>query len=288
MRHHPFRDAKDWSGPEDRDNPRNFSTSRRICSTAAYTGLAFVSTMAASLYAAGREDVKTEFDTTEEISILPLSLYNIGMAFGPLLGSPLSETAGRKAVILVTTPMFALFTLGSGFSKSVVSLNICRFFAGACAAPAIGNASATICDYTAGKDRAIFLAFYYSIPTLGAVLGPLLGGLIVQATGWRWTQWTTIFFIVVFYIPIIFTKETYKKTILQRRAKKYHLEGPSTVERTVRQWIQYFATTLFLRPAHMLFTETIVTLVCMYSGFMFGLMYTYVIASPWVYEHYYG
>lgn len=38
----------------------------------------------------------------------------------------------------------------------------------------------------------------------------------------------------------------------------------------------------------MLLTEPIVTLVCVYCGFLFGLMYAFVIASPWVYEHYYG
>lgn len=38
----------------------------------------------------------------------------------------------------------------------------------------------------------------------------------------------------------------------------------------------------------MLLTEPIVSLVCLYSGFFFGLMYTFVTASPWIYQHYYG
>ena len=156
------------------------------------------------------------------------------------------------------------------------------------AAPAVGNASATITDYTAGRYRANSMAFYYSIPFCGAVLGPLIGGFAVQARGWRWTQWVTIFFIVAFYIPIFFTKETYKKTILQRRAKRLGVEGPPAVQRSVAESIQHFATVLLLRPIHMLFTEPIVTLVCLYNGFLFGLMYTFVVASPWIYQHYYG
>lgn len=99
---------------------------------------------------------------------------------------------------------------------------------------------------------------------------------------------TTIFFIIAFYIPVCFTRETYKKTILQRRAKALNIEGPPTIHRTLPQSIRYFTTILFLRPAHMLLTEPIVSLVCLYCGFLFGLMYTFVIASPWVYEHYYG
>ena len=283
-----IQDAKDWVDERDPGNPRNFTTVRKVLSTAALTFLAFVSTLAASLYSAGINDVSAQFNVSEEVGILPLSMYNIGMAFGPFLGSPLSETAGRKAVILVTTPLFALFTLGSGFASSMTALAVCRFFAGMVAAPAIGNASATIVDYTAGRYRAVTMSFYYSIPTFGAVFGPLIGGFVVQAKDWRWTQWVTIFFIVAAYIPILFTKETYKKTILQRRAKKFHVEGPPTPERTIMESIHHFATILIFRPAHMLVTEPIVTFVCLYSGFLFGLMYTFVVASPWIYEHYYG
>lgn len=116
---------------------------------------------------------------------------------------------------------------------------------------------------------------------------PLIGGFIVDRKGWQWTQWTTIFFLITFYIPVLFTKETYKRTILQRRAKRLGQEYPQT-KKTIPQAIKYFTTTLLIRPLHMALTEPIVTLICLYSGFMFGLMYTFVTASGWVYKTYYG
>lgn len=280
--------ARDWSGKDDPDNPRNYTLRRRVFSTVAVTCLAFVSTFAASIYSPGIAEVSSTYNVSEEVAILPLSLYNLGLAAGPMIGAPLSETAGRKIVILVTPPIFALFTLGAGLSTNIASLVVCRFFAGVFAAPAVGNASATITDYTAGRYRGISMGFYYSMPQFGAMLGPLVGGFVTEAKGWRWTQWTTIFFIVAFYVPVLFTKESYKKTILQRRAKRLAIEGPPHVERTVADAVRHFATTLLLRPIHMLLTEPIVTLVCVYNGFLFGLMYTYVVASPWIYEHCYG
>ncbi|KAK4942652.1 hypothetical protein LTR10_017600 [Elasticomyces elasticus] len=277
-----------WDGPDDVDNPRNFSLQRRVSSTIAVTFLAFVSTLAASIYSPAHEDVSNQFRVSDEVAILPLSLYNFGLAFGPLAGSPLSETFGRKVVFLTTTPLFALFILGAGLSRSAASLIICRFFAGVFASPAISNASATIIDYTAGRYRAVSLAFYYSIPFFGAVFGPLLGGFIVERKSWRWTQWVTLFFIVTFYIPILFTKETYKKTILQRRAKRLNVQGPQEHKRSVVASAKHFLTVLVVRPVHMILTEPIVTLVCLYNGFLFGLMYTFVVASPWIFQHYYG
>ncbi|KAK5085980.1 hypothetical protein LTR05_005270 [Lithohypha guttulata] len=282
----PATTAPNWDS--DPENPRNFTLKRRVASTAAVSFLAFVSTLAGSIYAPSHDVVSGQFQVSDEVGILPLALFNAGLAFGPLLGAPLCETFGRKVVFLTTTPVFALFILGAGFSQSISSLVICRFFAGVFASPAISNASATITDYTAGRYRAISLAFYYSIPFFGAVFGPLLGGLIVESKGWRWTQWTTLFFIIAFIIPVLFTKETYKKTILERRARRngVRIASPHSQQSVINS-ARYFLTTLFLRPLHMLFTEPIVSLICLYNGFMFGLMYTFVVASPWVFEHYY-
>jgi MFS family permease len=280
--------ARDWNGPNDPDNPRNFGLIRRTFSTVVIIFLAFVSTFGASIYSAGIARVIDDFNVSEELAILPLSLYTVGLAIGPLFGSPLCETLGRKVVFLTATPIFALFTLGAGFSQDIATLNVCRFFAGLFAAPAVGNASATIIDYTAGRYRAITMAFYYSIPQLGAVCGPLIGGFAVKGEGWRWTQWTIIFFIIAFYIPVFFTRETYKKIILQRRAKKLNIAGPPHDDLSVLDFIRHFARTQLFRPLHMLLTEPIVTLVCIYNGFLFGLLYLFIVASPWVYEHTYN
>lgn len=285
----PTSNLLDWDGPDDPDNPRNFSLRRRIASTIAVTLLAFVSTLAASIYSPSHVEVSRLFNVSEEVAILPLSLYNVGLAFGPLVGAPLSETLGRKAVFLTTTPIFGLLILGSGWSQNATSLSICRFFAGVFASPAISNASATIVDYTAGRYRAISLAFYYSIPFFGAVFGPLLGGLVLESRGWRWTQWVTLFFLVAVYLPILFTRETYKKAILERRARQRGIiEIAPKHSSSLFASTMFFITTLLVRPIHMMLTETIVTLVCLYNGFLFGLMYTFVIASPWVFQHYYG
>lgn len=280
--------ATDWTGADDPGNPRNFPRRTRIYSTISVTVLAFVTAFAASIYSPGVELVSVEFNVSHSIAVLPLSMYNLGLAAGPLLGSPLSETYGRKIVLIVTTPGFMVFTLGAALASDIVSLTVCRFFAGVCAAPAVGNASASICDYTSGSKRAVSMAFYYAVPTFGASLGPLVGGFVVQARGWRWTQWSLIICAAVCYVPILFTRETYKKTILQRRAKKAGVPRPVAEGMTLLQHIYHFATTLLIRPVHMLFTEPIIGLVCLYNGFIFGLLYTFIIALPWIYEHYYG
>ncbi|KAJ8604999.1 hypothetical protein MRB53_041596 [Persea americana] len=316
----------DWDGPNDPDNPRNFSAANKVASILAVTFLAFCTTFAAPIYSPGIGQVAALWSISQETATLPLSIFNLGLAFGPLIGAPLSEQYGRKVVFMVTSPVFALFILGAGLSQNFATLNICRFLAGAFASPAVSNASASITDYMEGKGRAQSLLFYYSIPTSGALLGPLVGGFVVLGKGWRWTEFTVIFFVIAAYVPVLFTKESYKKEILRRRQKKRAkmnltraddgaaIQDQSVSEKTQStnvelgetrqahtqvgiseadhktflQACHHFLTVLFFRPIHMLLTEPIVTLVCVYSGFLFGLLYTFVIASPWIYEHYYG
>ena len=88
----PVLHARDWEGPNDPENPRNFTLKRRTFSTISIIFLAFVSTFGASVYSAGIKGVIEEYGVSEELAILPLSLYTLGLALGPLIGAPLCET----------------------------------------------------------------------------------------------------------------------------------------------------------------------------------------------------
>lgn len=117
---------------------------------------------------------------------------------------------------------------------------------------------------------------------------PLIGGFVVEGKGWRWTQWTVLFFAAVCFLPIVFVKESYKKTILRRR------QGPATDNGSSRSFspsfedIRIFVRFNLGRPIHMLLTEPIVGLLCLYMGFQFGLLYCFIIAEPFVFSTVYG
>lgn len=64
-----------------------------------------------------------------------------------------------------------IFVIGSGFSQTLGSLLVCRFFAGLAASPDITIASAVIADMFAPDDRGVPMFTYYSMPWVGSVLG---------------------------------------------------------------------------------------------------------------------
>lgn len=146
-------------------------------------------------------------------------------------------------------------------------------------------AAATISDFTNPEDRVVPLAMYYSVPFIGSAIGPLVGGLVVQERGWRWTAWVVLMMAAVFHPCALFLRESYKPIILQQKAKRNGVEvakGNGWVK------LKMLVTSTIVRPVHMLLTEPLVGLLCLYTGFQFALLYTFVVASPWVFETVYG
>ena len=109
----------------------------------------------------------------------------------------------------------------------------------------------------------------------------------MQGKDWRWTQWIILFFTAATLTSILFNQESYKKIILQRLEKdvgRHTLPQKSDLVKSFR----YFITKTVIRPIHMLFTEPIVGFVCLYASFQFALLYTFVVASPHIFQATYG
>lgn len=96
---------------------------------------------------------------------------------------------------------------------------------------------------------------------------------------WPWTQWVFLFIAIPIIVPGLYLLRETRQDVIE---KKEEQSSRSIRERLdvsklgsglangLRQTPQ-FLTTHLLRPARMLFTEPIVGLVCLYSGFNFGL-----------------
>jgi MFS family permease len=218
------------------------------------------------------------------VSLLGLSLYTLGLGLGPVLAAPLSESYGRRVVYLGTYPIFLLFVLGCGLSSNVQSLMICRFFAGVFASPALSVGGGSNSDLWPSLYRGRVSSIFAMVPFAGSSLGPVISGYAVQNKDWKWSQWIILFFGAVTYLYALPMKETYKKTILQHRAKRYNIPPPPNRLPSGNQGLKFMLMLTFLRPLHMLATEPIVALTSLYSAFNFAILYSFFAAFPYVYK----
>ncbi|XPS99118.1 hypothetical protein M3J09_008300 [Ascochyta lentis] len=281
----------DWDGPDDSLNPHKWSPVRKWFQTYTISGVALVGTFASSVFTPGIEATAAEFGSPLIIATLAFSIYQLGLAFGGPFAAPLSESFGRKPVVFISLPIFALFVLGTGFAQNMATLLVLRFFAGFFAAPSLSMGSGTLSDIWQPEKRSGPMSMYVAAPFFGPAIGPLLGAAVTQTVKWRWTSWLILFFaIVLVFLPAPFYWESYKPIILRRRAKKNGEPVPPSPFEGV-SWAKalntYVSKTL-TRPMHMLLTEPIAAGFNTYSAFNFGLLYAFFAAFPQVYLEYYG
>lgn len=211
-----------------------------------------------------------------------------GLAFGPIIAAPLSETYGRRSVYLVTLPLSLLFTLGAGFAQSFGTLLVCRLLAGIFGSPPLAVGAGTNLDLWPRIHRARTVSIYLLAPFLGPALGPAVGGYAAQNKGWRWTQWCILFLGGAIWIYSLGISETYAKIILAKRAKKLDLPPPSKPGPSGLAALKLLLTVTVTRPIYMLLTEPIVGLYSLYTAFNFAVLFCFFAAFPLVFRGVYG
>lgn len=129
------------------------------------------STFGSSVYTPGLEDVAVYFNVTPTVALLGLTVFLVGIALGPIIAAPISETHGRLNIYRFGFLICMLFTLGAGFSRTFAQFLVCRFFAGAAGSPVIAVGAGTNTDLFRQKDRALAASAFIIAPFLGPSLG---------------------------------------------------------------------------------------------------------------------
>jgi MFS family permease len=206
------------------------------------------------------------------------------LAFGPIVSAPLSETFGRKLAYLSTIPISLLFILGAGCSQNFGTLLVCRFFAGAFGAGCLAIGAGTNSDLWPPISRAAASAVFLLAPFLGPAIGPPVGGFAVMAKGWRWTQWPILMIGLAALIFGVFQEETYKKIILQRRARRLDIPPPPNPLPPGLARVKFILFVTVFRPIRMLITEPIVAYFSIYTAFNFSVLFGFFDAFPIVFQ----
>jgi hypothetical protein len=120
---------------------------------------------------------------------LVVSAYASAYALLLVVGGRLGDAFGRRRLFLIGMAAFTLTSLACGLAPTAPLLVAARAAQGASAALMVPQVLSTIQAATHGQRRTRALARYGATGGLAAVLGQLLGGLLVSAnldgTGWR-------------------------------------------------------------------------------------------------------
>jgi MFS family permease len=133
--------------------------------------------------------IDRDLHASQPLLELVVSGYATAYALLLVLGGRLGDALGRKRLFMIGMAAFTLTSLACGLATSADMLVAGRIAQGASAALMVPQVLATIQAATTGERRARALGRYGATGGLAAVLGQVLGGLLVSwnldGTGWR-------------------------------------------------------------------------------------------------------
>ena len=128
--------------------------------------------------------LQTGLDTSIIWAGWTLTAYSFGFVLMLPISGRLSERFGRKRVFMGSVAVFTLASLGCGLADNIHVLIALRVLQAAGGAGFTPSATGIIVDhFGAARDRAVSL--FGSIFPIGAMIGPIFGGLFVKYWSWR-------------------------------------------------------------------------------------------------------
>ena len=120
-----------------------------------------------------------------------ISVYAIGVTAAMPLAGNLSDSFGRKKVFMGSLGLFTAGSLACGLAPNVFVLIACRFFQGLGGASFLPTASGIVSDHFP-ESREIPIGLLSGTWSVGAIIGPNLGGWIVSQYSWRYIFYVNV------------------------------------------------------------------------------------------------
>lgn len=259
-------------------NPYCWPDSRKLYVTIAGILLVMNSTIGSSIATGATTPTAEYFDITNRTQlVLPTSIYLVGYVLGPLFFSPLSETYGRKIIMILTFAIYTAFSLGCALAPSWAGLIVMRLLAGVGACTPISIIGGIYSDiWATPKARGRAMALFMGATTWGPLVGPVASGFIAVVS-WRWTYWLQLIIAGATWPVLLMMPETYAPIVLKAKAKKMRKEGEKDAyapteleERDLRELLVVVLT----RPVRMFLFEGIVLCSCLYTAMVYAIFYS--------------
>jgi DHA1 family bicyclomycin/chloramphenicol resistance-like MFS transporter len=145
----------------------------------------FSTEISSNIYVPSLPFLADYFGVKQQYIALTLGANLFGLCLSGLLYGPLSDSYGRKRILIIGMSIFTLGTLACAVADSISWLIIARFFQG------LGGAVSCIAGIVMIKDIfddaqcADILSIIYFVIALAPAMSPIMGGYIAEILGWQ-------------------------------------------------------------------------------------------------------
>ena len=205
------------------------------------------------------------FGTDEQHVQMTLAAYFLGLSIGQLAYGPVADRFGRRIPLLTGVGLFTAASLACAFAPNLEWLIGARFIQalGGCAGMVI--ARAVVSDKCDAVGSAKVFSQLMLVMGLAPILAPMLGGLLVNTTGWQ-----SIFLVLTFFSALVgLAVALGLPESMPAHVPRQPLSG------ALRQYGRLLADPVFLGHA-------------LTGGIAIAGMFAYIAGSPFVFIKLYG
>ena len=218
------------------------------------------------MYLPALPDIAKDLNISTAFAQASITACLLGLALGQLFMGPVSDGRGRRGPLIFS---LALFTVSSGLCSVMqdgYSFLALRFCMGLGGAGGIVLARAICCDSYQGSALTRFMSLLMAIHSVGPILGPVIGGFVAGAAGWRAVFWLLAAVGVFLTVSCFFI-------LPETLAPKDRVPGGVAAS---------------FKNAGRLFRQSAFLCYCGQQGFTMGGFFAYISSSPFIFQKIYG
>lgn len=166
--------------------------------------------MASDLYVPVLPEIGRVFGVRESWVGATISVNLISLALSGLYYGSLSDSIGRRPVIIGGLSLFTVASFACGFSTNILELLVARFFQGLGGGVAFSVGLAVVRDlYEGGAKGAQMYSRMQSVIALSPTFAPIIGGIIGAMYGWESIFYVlSAFAFILLVVVFIYGQET--------------------------------------------------------------------------------
>ena len=173
-----------------------FTRGRLVAVLGALATATMLANLETSIIATALPKIVGDFNSFESFAWVGTSYIVTSAIATPLLGK-LSDPYGRRRIFQVTMFVFLIGSFLCGAANSMGQLIAARAFQGLGGGGIQALSFAVIGDIIPPRDRGRYIG-YFTLAFVGsALLGPLVGGFIIDNYSWKWIFWINVPFILI-------------------------------------------------------------------------------------------
>ncbi|GES64599.1 florfenicol exporter [Aspergillus terreus] len=167
------------------------------------------SPLSSNIYFPAIDTISTDLGVSATLVALTITVYMVAQGIAPSVFGTFSDTCGRRLTFTISLTIYTVANLALAFTSSYPMLMVLRGLQAAGSAATISISAGVIADIACLGERGGFMGTNAGVRMTGQAIGPIIGGALNSAWGFRSIFWLLFSMsVIVLSALLIFLPET--------------------------------------------------------------------------------